>query len=206
MNVTKTYSWDFKTYSIKASTKCSECGKPITKTFSFQIREDAIPRKEDWDNLEKEKQEWLSEESHVCSKCTKKKIMQERKDIIQNFKEDFNKLNELREELKEFRNKIYDKQSKILDEIEPQLKGRVLLAKDKEWVIKRVLFNTYHGDEIEIDCDGIDSRYPWTTCDRDLCVYTKSEFYDTNRTWCTSIDECIITDEIFEKRKELLNN
>ena len=203
MNVTKTYSWDFKTYSIKASTKCSECGKPITKTFSFQKREDISPNKEDWEGLEKEKQEWLSE-THVCSKCTKKKLVQERKDITQEFKDSFIRVNALYEDLKEYRNKIYDKQYTILEKIFPKLKDKILIAKNKEWVIKSI--RTNRDRELEIYCYAVDSRYPWKICDRNLYILGKSKYSDTDRTWYALLDECIITDEDFNKRKKLLND
>lgn len=195
------YSWRFVTYSIKAKTKCSICGKPITKTFSFELREDGKPSRQDWDNLERAKQHWL-EESHVCSKCMANQVVGVKEDITSKFIKQLNRINKLYEELEDFKLKTREKQDKLTDEINPQLIGKVLLAKNRQWVIRYVRAN--RDNELEIYCDGIDCRYPWKTCNKELYVKSNTKYHwDTDKTFYATIDECTITDEIFDKRGEL---
>ena len=197
-----TYSWRFYKYKITGQCKCSECGKKINKTFSFEYREDTIPNPEYIEKLKKEKQEW-EQESHICNSCLKKKIKQESKDITNNFTEDFSKIQEYHKERIEFANKMQNLELPIFQKLNEQLKGKVLLASDREWVIDSVC-DGWNGESFQLNCTGIDMKQPWTKYDKYLYVGDKDKFVTQGNSCWIDIKQCKITDEIFSKRKDLL--
>lgn len=188
-------TWEFRTYSIQGKCKCYNCGKPITKTFSFETREDVLTTKEDWDRLEERKQKWLSQ-SHTCNACKRKKIMQERKDITSDYTFMFSKLDELQNQI----NQIVKDKNQRIDSIK-DIEGKVLIDKDKtEWLIYSIRDGSVNGIGFEIECYKINKQKPWLTTDE--CRY----FSNDKTMWSnfSTLEDCIITDEIFSKRKELL--
>lgn len=197
-----TQSWNFRTYKIQAKCKCIECSKPITKSFSFELREDVSPKKEDWDNLEKEKKEWLAE-SHICNSCKCKRIRQEREFITENFKKQFNELAQIHKEEVEFEKSINEKRNLIFEELKEKLKGKILLALDREWVIRSIGYG-WNGESFQINCEGVDKQKPWEYCNKSLYAVDKETNHEQGNSYWTNIENCIITDEDFYRRKELL--
>ena len=193
-------SWEFRTYSIKGTCKCSKCGKAITKIFSFQTREDVLTSKEDWKELEEQKQKWLSE-PHVCNSCKKKKTEQERKDITFKFQGTFNALNDLQEQITDLK---LDKK-KFIEELNEVLKDKVVLYNGNEYVVSYVQDGIHEDCAFEITCDSISKVKPWlTTCSGQLIFY-KRTYKELGWNNFIEVENCIITDEIFSQRRNLLN-
>ena len=154
-----TKSWEFRTYSIKGTCKCSKCGKPITKTFSFQTREDVLITKEDWNKIEKQKEEW-QKEPRICNTCKKKKIEQKRKDITSNFTFMFSKLIELQNQINQI---SLDKRQRI-NSIKDDLIDKIIIDKNNtEWVIRYIQDLNEIG--FEISCRKINKQKPWLLTD-----------------------------------------
>ena len=192
-------SWEFRTYSIKATCKCSQCGKRITKTFSFQTREDVLTSKEDWNELERRKQEWLAE-PHICNSCKKKKSEQEREDITFKFQETFNILNDLQEKITDIK---LDKK-KFIEELNESLKGKVILYNGNEYVVSYIQDGIYEDCAFEIVCDNISKVKPWLEASGQIVFY-KRTYKECMWNNYVEIENCIITDEDFAKRRESLN-
>lgn len=197
-----TRKWEFRTYSVQGKCKCSECGKQITKTFSFQTREDVLTNKEDWDRIEKEKQAWEAE-SHVCTACKRKKIVQERKEITE--LPEIKSLIEKERSMQEFETKVKEEMRPLIRSLREKLNDRVVLVDNKEYVIHSVRTDHINGNAFEIMCYGIDKNKPWHTNNKDLYIID-------NDYWCNyskggnriNVLNVTFTDEIFSKRKELL--
>ena len=199
MRVTTYTSWSFRTYRITAKCKCSKCGKYISKTFSFDCREDVSPTKEDWDNLEERRKEWLAEE-HICNSCKCESVKQERHDITSQFKDTFFSICSIQGKI----NDLNKSKTTFLDDLKSQLKGKILIDKDKnEWVISSV----YNGYEnclgFEIFTYKINKQKPWLCTDESRYFY-KADGDPLHYFNFTLIDDCIITDEDFNSRKGLL--
>lgn len=195
MKIVISQSWQFRTYSIQAKCKCIDCGKFITKTFSFEVREDVSSSKEDWNKLEKKKQEWLSQ-PHICNSCKKKKIQQERKNITSNFTFMFNKLDELQNQI----NKIVKDKAERVNSLK-EIEGKVLVDKNKnEWLIYRIREGSQNNIGFELECYRVNKQKPWLTVDE--CKY----FTNNQTSWYNyiSLQDCIITDEIFSHRLDSL--
>ena len=191
-------TWNFNTYRIQARCKCSECGKYINKIFSFELREDVLPSKEDWDGLEESKKEWLSQ-SHICNSCKCKKVKQEAKDITHTY--DFT-LNILQEKQEQILSCIKDKKRHI-DFLNEELKGKVIVDKEgTEWVIYSVSDGWQNGAAIEINCDKVNKQKPWLRSDESMYFYAGS--IDGHYHNYKPLSECIITDEDFKERAQLL--
>ena len=198
-----TYSWDFRTYNVQAQCKCHKCGRTIKKSFSFQCREDVSPKKEEWEEIEKKKAEWLSV-PHECNTCKKNRVQQSRVEVTKNFIETFNELTNLNKQIKEFEKKKKKKRNPLLDLLNSSLKGKVLVAKEREWVIHSVS-RSWNEEGYQIHCYGIDKKSPWCYCDKELYVTDESKYSDHGNYYWAHINECVITDEEFSRRKELLN-
>lgn len=191
-------SWDFRTYKIQAKCKCSECGKPINKTFSFELREDVSPQKENWTELEERKKKWLSE-AHICNSCLRKKIKQERKDITHAY--DFT-LSTLIEKQEQILSCIKDKKRHI-DFLNEELKNKVIVDKDgTEWVIYSVRDGWQNGAAVEFTCDKVNKVKPWLRSDEIIYFYTGS--IDGHYSNYKPLSGCTITDEDFSQRAKLL--
>ena len=191
-------SWDFRTYRIQAKSKCIECGKSISKTFSFEYREDTEPCWVDIEKLKKEKQEW-EQESHTCTSCLKKRIKQERKDMTHAYDFTLNTLIEKQEQICSY---IADKKRHI-DFLNEELKNKVIVDKDgTEWVIYSVRDGWQNGAAIEITCDKVNKVKPWLCSDEVIYFYVGSidGCYDNYKPLC----RCTITDEDFSQRAKLL--
>lgn len=199
MKTVITKTWRFRTVSIKGTCKCSICRKPITKSFSMELREDVPTTNEHIKELEIEKQEWLKE-SHICNACRKKKIEQERKDITQSFNPEFSILNDLQEQIMDL--KIH--KNNYINKLNEELKDKVILYNDKEYVINYVHDGYLNACAFEIWCSPISKTQPWLEASGSICFYkrTYKPLYFNN---FIEIENCIITDESFTKRKELLN-
>ena len=192
---TITYSWKFYKYKINGQCKCSACGKKIDKTFSFEYREDTEPSWIDIEDLKKEKQEW-EQESHICNSCLRKKIKQERKDITNNYTFMFSKLDELQNQIQQI---IKDKNERI--QSIKDIEGKVLIDKDKtEWYIQSIRDGSINGIGFEIQCYKINKQKPWLITDD--CRYFSNDKTMWNN--FSTLENCIITDEVFSKRKDLL--
>ena len=190
-----TKSWEFRTYSIKGYCKCSKCGKTISKTFSFQTREDVLTKKEDWESIEQQKEEWLKE-AHICNSCKKEKILQQRKDITSNFTFMFSKLVELQNQINQI---ALDKKQRIKS-IENDLVNRIIVDKNNaEWVVNSIV--DWNDIGFEIRCYRVNKQKPWLKTDETRFFYGGNEVHYDNY---TKINECIITDECFDKRLNLL--
>lgn len=191
-------TWDFNTYRIQARCKCSECDKYINKIFSFELREDVLPSKEDWDELEESKKEWLSQ-PHICNSCKRKKVKQEAKDITHTY--DFT-LNILQEKQEQILSSIKDKKRHI-DFLNEELKGKIIVDKEgTEWVIYSVRDGWQNSAVIEINCDKVNKQKPWLRSDESMYFYVGSidgHYYNYK-----PLSECIITDEDFKERAKLL--
>ena len=195
MKTTISRTWEFRTYSIQGRCKCAKCGKPIIKTFSFQTREDVPTVKEDWDYIEKQKEEWLSE-SHICNSCKRKKVTQERKDITLNYTFMFSKLDELQNQIKQI---VKDKVQRVksIKDIE----GKVLIDKNGiEWFIERISEGSQNNLGFELRCYRINKQKPWL-CTDDCRYFTSNTTMWSNY---STLEGCAITDEVFSDRKELL--
>lgn len=191
-----TKSWEFRTYSVKGTCKCSKCGKPITKTFSFQTREDVLTQKEDWNRIEQQKQEWLKK-SHICNNCKKEKILQERKNITPDFTFMFSKIIELQNQINQI---ALDKRQRI-NFIKSDLVDKIIIDKNNvEWVINSI--QDLNDIGFEIGCYKINKQKPWIRTDEKRYFYGGNEVRYDNY---SKISECVITDEMFSKRKQLLN-
>ena len=82
------------------------------------------------------------------------------------------------------------------------MEGKVLLDRDKtEWLIYRIGDGWQNNMGFEIQCYKINKQKPW--------LYTDECRYFSNDKACWSnfstLEGCIITDEEFSKRRELLN-
>ena len=195
MNTYISKTWAFYRYKINGQCKCSECGKPINKTFYFEYREDTEPCWIDIERLKKEKQEW-EQESHICNACLRKKIKQESKDITNNYTFMFSKLDELQNQIQQI---IKDKNERI--QSIKDIEGKVLIDKDNtEWYIQSIRDGSTNGIGFEIQCYKINKQKPWLITDD--CRY----FSNDKTTWnnFSTLENCIITDEVFSKRKDLL--
>lgn len=195
MNTYISHTWKFYKYKINGQCKCSECGNKIDKTFSFDYREDTEPSWIDKEKLKKEKEEW-EQESHICNSCLRKKIKQDSKDITNNYTFMFSKLDELQNQIQEI---IKDKDERIksIKDIE----GKVLIDKDNtEWYIQSIRDGSTNGIGFEIQCYKINKQKPWLITDD--CRY----FSNNQTMWnnFSTLENCIITDEVFSKRKDLL--
>ena len=195
---TVTYSWRFYKYKITGQCKCSECGKKINKTFSFDYREDTIPNPEYIEKLKKEKQEW-EQESHICNSCLKKKIKQERKDITETLQDTITGLNTLQ---KEIQDKIMEKQP-LFDKLKEQLYDKVIIYNDNEYVVNYIHDGSMNGNALEIYCDKVNKTKPWEVTSNGLVFYKKA-YSPCHFNNFVEIENCIITDEVFSKRKDLL--
>lgn len=194
-----TVTWDFRTYSIKGTCKCAECGKPITKTFSFQTREDELTKKEDWNELERRKNEWLKEK-HICNSCKKKKIEQERKDVTFKFKGTFDALNDLQQQITE----IKLEKKKFIEELGEMLYDKVILYNDKEYVVKYVQDGIHEDCALEIAANPISQAKPWMEATGRTMFFYKRTYKECGWSNFVEIENCIVTDEDFHKRRELL--
>lgn len=186
-----------KIYEISAKCKCSECGKIINKTFSFKRREDIEPTNRDWDNLEKEKDAWKLEK-HICNSCKIQKVAQEREDVTSSYTFMLSKLDELQRQIEQV---VQDKVQRIncLEE----LKGKVLIDKNsEEWVIESIREGSANNIGFEITCYRINKRKPWLLTE-DCRYFTNDKTVWNN---FSTLDGCVITNEEFEKRAELLKN
>ena len=191
-------TWSFRTVNIKTTCKCSECGKPITKSFSLEIREDIPTTKEDMEYLENKKTEWLKE-PHICNNCKRKKILQERKDITETFRDVFTSINIIQQE-------IIDKKLEkkpLLEKIKEELKDKVIIYNEEEYVVNYIQDGYMNGCAFEIYCDKVNKTRPWELTSNGLVFY-KRTYSPCNFSNFVEIENCIITDEIFSKRKELL--
>ena len=199
MKTVITKTWKFRTVSIKGTCKCSICGKSITKSFSMELREDVPTTNEHIKKLEIEKQEWLKD-SHICNACRKKKIEQDRKDITQSFDSKFNTLNNLQEQIIDL--KICKR--KYIDFLNENLKDKVILYNNREYVVDYVHDGYLNGCAFEIWCSPISKTQPWLEASGSVCFYKR-----TYKPLCFNnfieVENCIITDESFTKRRELLN-
>ena len=190
-------SWDFRTYKIQAKCKCSECGKPINKTFSFELREDVSPQKENWTELEERKKKWLSE-AHVCNSCKCKKIKQERKDITSDFKDLFLVLRDLQQQIQ----KLQNHKENVIKNLRKSLVDKILVdIGNEEWVI-----NSISGQldaAFELTCYRINKKKPWLRTDdyKFFCFPIKDEKLPYKQ---NSLENCIITNETLRSRRELL--
>lgn len=200
MKVYTTTTWDFRTYSIKATCKCSKCGKSISKTFSFQTREDSSPQKEDWDELERRKNEWLKEK-HVCNSCKKKKVNQERKeDITEKFTTIFDDLNQLQRDITDI--KILKKN--IIEKLGEQLDNKVIVYNNKEYVVKYVQDGIYEDCAFEIACNPISQTKPWMEATGKTLFFYKRTYKQCGWDNFIEVENCIITNEVFETRRQVL--
>jgi len=193
-----TKSWEFRTYSIKGVCKCFKCGKPITKTFSFQTRKDILTTKEDWNKIEKQKEEW-QKEPHICNACKKKKIEQERKDITNRFSDYFTELNISQKQITD----IKLEKKKVIEQLNNQLKDRVILYNGNEYVVNYIQDGIYEDCAVEINCIPISKTKPWLMSSGSIFFY-KQTYKQCGWNNFVEIGNCIITDEIFSKRKQLL--
>ena len=191
-------TWSFRTVHTKTSCKCSECGKPITKSFSLEIREDIPTTKEDLEYLENKKTEWLKE-PHICNNCKRKKILQERKDITETLQDTITGLNNLQ---KEIQDKIMEKQP-LFDKLKEQLYDKVIIYNDNEYVVNYIQDGSMNGNAVEIYCDKVNKTKPWELTSNGLVFY-KRTYSPCNFNNFVEIENCIITDEVFSKRRELL--
>lgn len=198
MNTYISHTWKFYTYSIKGQCKCSECGKPINKTFSFEYREDTEPCWIDKEKLKKEKQEW-EQESHICNACLRKKIKQERKDITETLQDTITDLDTLQ---KEIQDKIMEKQP-LFDKLKEQLYDKVIIYNDNEYVVNYIHDGSMNGNAVEIYCDKVNKTKPWEVTSNSLVFY-KRAYSPCHFNNFVEIENCIITDEVFSKRKDLL--
>jgi len=195
MNTYISRTWKFYKYKINGQCKCSECGKPINKTFSFDYREDTEPCWIDIERLKKEKQEW-EQESHICNACLRKKIKQDSKDITNNYTFMFSKLDELQTQIQQI---IKDKDERIKSI--KDMEGKVLIDKDNtEWYIQSIRDGSINGIGFEIQCYKINKQKPWLITDD--CRYFSNDKTMWNN--FSTLENCKITDEVFSKRKELL--
>lgn len=195
MNTYISRTWKFYKYKINGQCKCSECGKKIDKTFSFDYREDTEPCWIDIERLKKEKQEW-EQESHICNACLRKKIKQESKDITNNYTFMFSKLDELQNQIQQI---IKDKNERI--QSIKDIEGKVLIDKDNtEWYIQSIRDGSINGIGFEIQCYKINKQKPWLITDE--CRYFSNDKTMWNN--FSTLENCIITDEVFSKRKDLL--
>lgn len=195
MNTYISRTWKFYKYKINGQCKCSECGKPINKTFSFEYREDTEPCWIDKEKLKKEKQEW-EQESHICNSCLRKKIKRDSKDITNNYTFMFSKLDELQRQIQQI---IKDKDERIKSI--KDMEGKVLIDKDNtEWYIQSIRDGSINGIGFEIQCYKINKQKPWLITDD--CRYFSNDKTMWNN--FSTLENCIITDEVFSKRKELL--
>lgn len=195
MNTYISKTWKFYKYKINGQCKCSECGKSINKTFSFDYREDTEPCWIDKEKLKQEKQEW-EQESHICNACLKKKIKQDSKDITNNYTFMFSKLDELQRQIQQI---IKDKDERI--QSMKDMEGKVLIDKDNtEWYIQSIRDGSINGIGFEIQCYKINKQKPWLITDD--CRYFSNDKTMWNN--FSTLENCIITDEVFSKRKDLL--
>jgi len=195
MNTYISRTWKFYKYKINGQCKCSECGKPINKTFSFDYREDTEPCWIDIERLKKEKQEW-EQEFHICNACLRKKIKQDSKDITNNYTFMFSKLDELQTQIQQI---IKDKDERIKSI--KDMEGKVLIDKDNtEWYIQSIRDGSINGIGFEIQCYKINKQKPWLITDD--CRYFSNDKTMWNN--FSTLENCIITDEVFSKRKDLL--
>ena len=192
-----TQTWQFKTHSIQGRCKCVECGKPITKTFSFETREDVPTQREDWDKLEERKQEWLKK-PHICNSCKRKKITYDKNDVTSSYTFKFSKLDELQRQIDDI---IKDKVRRT--DCLKELEGKILVDKDsQEWVIERIREGSVNNIGFEITCYRINKRKPWLLTE-DCKYFTNDKTMWNN---FSTLEGCIITNEVFEKRAESLKN
>lgn len=195
---TITYSWNFYKYKISGQCKCVECGKPINKTFYFEYREDTEPCWIDIKALKEEKQIW-EQESHICNSCLRKKIKQERKDITETLQDTITDLDTLQ---KEIQDKIMEKQP-LFDKLKEQLYDKVIIYNDNEYVVNYIHDGSMNGNAVEIYCDKVNKTKPWEVTSNGLVFY-KRAYSPCNFSNFVEIENCIITDEVFSKRKDLL--
>ena len=193
-----TTTWDINTYSIKGTCKCSECGKPITKTFSFQVREGVSAKNENWDELERRRNEWLIE-SHVCNSCKKKKIKCDKHDISKLFETEFRELDLLQQSISDTK---YSKK-KIIEELNEKLKGKIIIYNKDEYVIRYVQDGIYEDCAFEISADKVSKIKPWLATDKTIFFY-KRTYKECGWDNFIEIENCIITDEVFQERKQRL--
>lgn len=198
MNTYISHTWKFYKYKINGQCKCSECGKKIDKTFSFDYREDTEPCWIDIERLKKEKQEW-EQESHICNACLRKKIKQERKDITETLQDTITELDTLQ---KEIQDKIMEKQP-LFDKLKEQLYDKVIIYNDNEYVVNYIHDGSMNGNALEIYCDKVNKTKPWEVTSNSLIFYKKA-YSPCHFNNFVEIENCIITDEVFSKRKDLL--
>ena len=192
---THVYRWKVYTHSEKISTKCSKCGKTITKSVSFQYQ--GTPSQEDWDGLEKDKQKWLAEE-HVCSKCLKEACKGEQGPL------DMTQVNHALDEINMLFGQINALRKGIIhygEQIQKELKGKVCIYEDKEYVINWVSTCDYNDMPLHIQCYKIDTRYPWTTTDTEMYITEKGGGFGNSKTVNAKWEDVIFTNEVFAERK-----
>ena len=204
MRTYTTYSYRFYTHSEKGKCKCSRCGKTITKSFSFEYREDTAPSNEDLQALQEEKQAWESKE-HICTACLKSAVINKGNDITNKYSEDFNNLINMHNKRIEFEKKMNEEEEPIFKKLKNELKGKILITKDREWVIDSIC-NGWNGESFQLNCTGIDKQKPWTKCDKYLYAGDINKHHNQGNSYWIGLNECKITDEVFDDRKAKYNS
>jgi hypothetical protein len=108
----------------------------------------------------------------------------------------FSKLDELQNQIQQI---IKDKNERI--QSIKDIEGKVLIDKDNtEWYIQSIRDGSINGIGFEIQCYKINKQKPWLTTDD--CRYFSNDKTMWNN--FSTLENCIITDEVFSKRKDLL--
>jgi len=195
MIINTNYKYQFRTIKKQSTCKCKECGKTIRKTFSDVYREDCMPN---YSYIDKQIEQWKSQE-HICNKCLKQRISQERSDITEC-------LNDTRLSIDPYIFKINELKIEIdsyVSNLNKNIKGKVGIYNDQEYVINYAYY-CLGNKGLHVDATKIDKRQPWSTTERYETFIERQDNDDLS--WNTHpISTLKITDEVFMDRRQQVN-
>lgn len=190
---THIYRNQVHTTSETVKGKCKICGKTITKTISVQYINGLTGN--DYEYLENSKKEWLSQE-HICNKCYKKALTKQGNPISKDrMQANIDRINYLGEQISDLRKQI----SMHTEDISEEVKGKVCIYQDKEYVIQYV---SNFDEDWYIRGYKIDVNKPWYETSTEFYISREGKGYGGSKTVNAKFEDVVFTDEVFAERKE----
>lgn len=196
--ITKT--WKFYTAGVEGKAKCKLCGKIIKKRFTVEYREDVTP---DLILCTKAKETWEQEE-HICLSCMKKSLVTDGEDITNNYNSKFKELEEIHQQVRSLKEKALE----ISHTIHTDLKGKIIIYNDTEYVIEGVSEDIINGYAYAINCTPISKKEPWKTSNNYRSIYFTDSYGRKQFRYNNYIDRNtdyykIIGENFFERKAKL---